>query len=132
MTLPHFDPWADAKTQDRTPAPAKNANLLNEAAPISMISAISRGAPPGLKNFDLATVQIEMCIHGVAVGIWHSGGRIGSISVPPSTDPVRTKAAAIVNSWLAQGDDLETQAVRLLALTDLVAGLIRWKRTLTR
>jgi hypothetical protein len=131
MTLPHFDPWAGAKTQDRTDAPTNRANLLNEAAPISTISAISRGAPPDLKIFDLATTKIEMCIIPVAVGIRHSGGRIASIFVPSSTDPARTNAAAIVNGWLAQGDELEAQALRLLALTDLVAGLIRWKRTPT-
>lgn len=128
MTLPHFDPWSGAKTQERTAAPAKDANLLNDDGLISAVSMISRVAPPEFKMFDLATAQIDVGNRSVAVGIKQTGGTIVAISVPPSTDPVRRHVVAIVNEWLAHGDNLETQALRLLALTDLVAGLIVWKR----
>jgi hypothetical protein len=76
-----------------------------------------------------ATEEIVMCAVRVSVGIEHRCGRITAISVPQATDPPRTTIAAMVNDWLARGDDLETQALRLVAMTDLVAGLIAWRMT---
>lgn len=68
-----------------------------------------------------------MCGRQVPVRIERRDGEITAISPSQGTDPTRVNVAAIVNDWLSHGDNLETQALLLLALADLVAGLIVWK-----
>ncbi len=115
------------------------AKAWQEEAEVSVISVNSvtppsadRSAPgcPAAERTETALIDIVTRKVSILIGL--KDGAIVSIAVPPSTDPVRTFAAGIVNSWLAEGDALEAQALRLLALTDLVAGLIRWQIEIRR
>lgn len=86
------------------------------------VRSVSSVTPP-----QSATVEIDMCGRRVAVRIEHREGEIIAIFPSQGVDPTRARVAVIVNDWLARGDSLETQALRLLALTDIVAGLIGWE-----
>jgi hypothetical protein len=74
------------------------------------------------------TVLMDIVARSIPVTVVQKSGRILSIAVPSDTDPVRSAAARIVNKWIMQGAELEAMALRILAMSELVAGLIRWRR----
>jgi hypothetical protein len=83
---------------------------------------VSSGTPPRAEN-----LAIDISNRRVSVEVRHGPGGVVSIGLAATTDPVRASAVVIVNEWLAQGERLEAQALRLIAITDLVARLIRWE-----
>lgn len=109
--------WAEAWRASCSPPTA-------EALPSEPISS---GCVSTVTPLRVETVAIDISTCRISVEVRHGPGGMESIAVPAATDPVRTKAAAIVNGCLAQGEALEAQALRLVALSDLVAGLISWK-----
>ena len=107
--------WAEAWRASCSPSTA-------DARPSEPISS---GCVSTVTPLRVETVAIDISTCRISVEVRHGPGGIESIAMTAATDPVRTKAAAIVNGCLAQGEALEAQALRLIAMTDLVAGLIR-------
>ena len=87
------------------------------------VSSVRSVTPPRVEG-----VAIDIANCRVSVEVTNGPGGIEAISVPVTTDPVRARAASIVNGWFAQGESLEAQSLRLLALSDMVAGLIKWRQ----
>lgn len=76
--------------------------------------------PPRIEN-----VAVDISNRLVCLEVRYGPSGIEVLVARGTTDPVRASAITIVNGWLAEGETLETQAIHLIALTDLVAGLIR-------
>lgn len=72
------------------------------------------------------TACVQIVVHNFAFGVVRDDqGEILQVTPPVELDPVRAFGVRAVNGWLAAGVDLQTQALRLLAAQELVAGLLR-------